>query len=416
MIAFVLAGASSNVGKTTISTLLMHGFVQRGLTVQAFKAGPDYLDPTFHSFVTKRPSINLDYHMMGEEGIKEAFYSHLENVDVAIVEGVMGLYDGADMSLDNGSAAHIARLLGIPVLLIVDGSGISTTIGAMVLGYKNFDTELNLGGVIINKVGSAMHYQLLSSPIEHYTQINTYGYLPKMKETTLKSRHLGLYPAKEIENLQQMIADMYSQAEETIDYDKIASDFVMSDRPLAVPDKKQSEFKVRLAIAKDEAFYFYYAENLEMFANKGVELVEFSPIHDDALPNNIDGVYIGGGYPELHLEALAANKSMKASILAASKDGLPIYAECGGLMYLTKSIVDLENNQYEMVGVFDTKSEMTTRLQHFGYVNVTTNQDSILGPLGTSLKGDLAILAIASFSSPKSLINITKASNLVGAL
>lgn len=365
----------------------MYGFKQKGLIVQAFKCGPDYLDPTFHSHVTARPSINLDLHLMGEAGIKQAFYSHLEGADVAIIEGVMGLYDGTSDNFDNGSTAHIAKILELPVVLIVDGSGVSTSIAATVLGYISLDKALSLNAIIINKVSSAHHYHLLKMPIENYTDAKVYGFLEKMLEITLKNRHLGLLPASEVQSLDKILATMYQRAVDTIDFKALALNMKSDLGESLISKGDVDNTTLRLAVAKDEAFYFYYTENLEMLEAGGVELLYFSPIHDKVLPADIDGIYIGGGYPELHLLTLSKNRSMKQAILRVSQAGLPIYAECGGLMYLTKSIVDNSGCAYDMVGVFDTTSKMTTRLQHFGYVTVTTKNDSFFGPVGTLLYG-----------------------------
>lgn len=386
MIGFVIAGASSNVGKTTISSLLMYAFKQRGLTVQAFKCGPDYLDPTFHSHVTGRPSLNLDLHLMGEAAVKDAFYSHLQGVDIAIIEGVMGMYDGADHALDNGSSAHIARILGLPVVLIVDGSGVATSLAATVLGFQQFDSRCHLAGVIINGVGSDHHYKLLVDAITQYTQATCFGYLPKLAFVDMQSRHLGLKPSNEVADIDAQYARLLTAAKDSIDFTALSEKlcFKPAHSPAVKPVQKGH---LRLAIAMDSAFYFYYHENLEMLAARGVELVPFSPLADTGLPANIDGIYLGGGYPELHAVALASNQTLKSAIYQAAHSGMPIYAECGGLMYLMRSLSDLEGNAYPMVGIFAGDAQMTDRLQHFGYVVVTLTQDTILGKAGTRLNG-----------------------------
>ncbi len=385
MIAFMIAGASSDVGKTTIATMMMHAYKQMGYSVQGFKAGPDYLDPTFHSEITGSKSINLDIELMGEEGVKDSFWRYSAGKDVAIIEGVMGLYDGKGDELDNGSSAHLARVLGVPVLLIVSGKGVSTSLSATVFGFEQFDKRVNLKGVIINNVSSKMLFQMLKKSVENYTDVKAYGYLARYQGLILKSRHLGLYPASEIDNFEQIFDDFYQFCKDSIDFETIAKEFAIERQTVAELPSKEPD--LRLAIAMDDAFYFYYAENLAMLKEKGVELVPFSPIKDEQLPQNIDGIYLGGGYPELYLKELNANQSMRAEIKAASEKGMPIYAECGGLMYLGSAISDLEGNKFDMVGVFAGSSAMTTKLQHFGYVGVELTVDCLLGKKGELLRG-----------------------------
>lgn len=381
----MIAGASSDVGKTTIATMMMHAYKKMGYSVQGFKSGPDYLDPTFHSEITGEKSINLDIEMMGIDGVRDSFQRYSAGKDVAIIEGVMGLYDGKGDDIDNGSSAHLARVLGVPVLLIVNGKGVSTSLAATVLGFEQFDPNLNLKGVIINNVSSKMLYQMLAKSVERYTDVKAYGYLGRYEGLILKSRHLGLYPASEIENFEQSFDDFYQFCSDTVAFEEIARDFVIADSKALESFTKTAD--VRLAIAKDDAFYFYYEENLAMLRARGVELVEFSPINDEKLPEDIDGIYLGGGYPELYLKELSTNQTMLSAIKSASDNGMPIYAECGGLMYLSTSITDLEGETYQMVGVFSGNSVMTTKLQHFGYVGVELIEDCLLGKKGDILRG-----------------------------
>ncbi len=386
MIAFILAGATSNVGKTTVSSLLMYAYKQRGYRVQAFKCGPDFLDPTFHEAVTGRPSYNLDLHLMGEAGIVDTFNRYTQDADVAIVEGVMGMYDGAGHELDNGSAAHISRILDIPLILIVDGKGLSTSIAAQVKGYCTLDERVRLAGVLINRVSSAMLYQLLADAIVQYNAVTPFGYLPNVAAASLESRHLGLLPSNEVTDLNQKLALLYQAAADSIDYDALAAATMVADRPLPAPLGQAAE-KVVMAIAQDEAFYFYYRENIALMKAKGIVFKPFSPLHDSAVPAGVQGIYIGGGYPELHLKILADNKAMKASIKTLAEAGMPIYAECGGLMYLTEQIGDGSGHAYPMVGVLAGHAEMTKRLQHFGYVNVELTGDTVIGSAGTRFGG-----------------------------
>ncbi len=386
MIAFVLAGATSNVGKTTVSTLLMYAYKKRGYRVQAFKCGPDYLDPTFHEVVTGRPSYNLDLHLMSEDGIVDSFNRYTQDADVAIVEGVMGMYDGAGHQLDNGSAAHISRILGIPLLLIVDGKGVSTSLAAQVKGYQLLDSAVDLRGVLINRVSSGMLYQLLKEAIEQYSAPAVLGYLPTVAAARLESRHLGLLPSSEVADFNQKLAALYEAAADGIDYDAIERVCQIAARPQPVPLSALAPV-VTMAIAQDEAFYFYYRENLDLMRARGIAFKPFSPLHDSELPADIEGIYIGGGYPELHLEALSNNHAIKQSIKALAATGIPIYAECGGLMYLMEQIVDGAGRSYPMVGLFSGQAAMTARLQHFGYVNVELQADTVIGPAGTNFGG-----------------------------
>ncbi len=408
MIAFVLAGATSNVGKTTVSSLLMYAYKKMGYRVQAFKCGPDFLDPTFHEVVTERPSYNLDLHLMGQAGMIDTFNRYTQDADVAIVEGVMGMYDGAGHQLDNGSAAHISRILGIPLLLIVDGKGVSTSIAAQVKGYRMLDDRVDLKGVLINRVSSGMLYQLLKDAIVKHTDVKTLGYLPNVATATLESRHLGLLPSSEVADLNQKFEALYSAASDSIDYDGIIKNCTIDQRPAPQPLPATNQ-KITMAIAQDEAFYFYYRENLELMQARGIVFKPFSPIHDSALPDGVRGVYIGGGYPELHLEALAQNQSLKRSIKQAAEAGMPIYAECGGLMYLTNRIVDGVGQAFDMVGVFDADAEMTKRLQHFGYVNVELTNDCLIGKAGTTFCGHEFHRSKTEFGGVMLSYNVAKA-------
>ncbi len=386
MIAFVLAGATSNVGKTTVSSLLMYAYKKRGYRVQAFKCGPDFLDPTFHEAVTGRPSYNLDVHLMGEAGIVDSFNRYSQDADVAIVEGVMGMYDGAGHDRDNGSAAHISRILGIPLLLIVDGKGLSTSIAAQVLGYRSLDSAVDLKGLLINRVSSAMLYQLLKDAVEQYSDVVPFGYLPKVEAATLESRHLGLLPSSEVVDLNAKLAALYEAADGCIDYDAIATAMTVPPRPAPQP-LATATTKLTMAIAQDAAFYFYYRENIALMEAKGIVFKPFSPLRDSAVPDGVAGIYIGGGYPELHLATLSDNAAMKQSIRALAEAGMPIYAECGGLMYLTEQIVDGSGTAFPMVGLLAARAAMTKRLQHFGYVNVELTDDTIIGPAGSRFGG-----------------------------
>ncbi len=408
MIAFVLAGATSNVGKTTVSSLLMYAYKAKGYRVQAFKCGPDFLDPTFHEAVTGRPSYNLDLHLMGEAGIVDTFNRYTADADVAIVEGVMGMYDGAGHDLDNGSAANISRILGIPLILLVDGKGVSTSLAAQVKGYCELDPRVDLRGVLINRTSSAMLYELLKDAVQKYTAVDPVGFIPLVEAAALQNRHLGLLPSAEVDDLDQKLAALYGAAEATIDYCKIG-EICQVARNAVAPLGEFAGETVTMAIARDAAFYFYYRENIAMMEARGIVFKPFSPLHDSAVPSGVQGIYIGGGYPELHLAALAENSAMRKSIKSCADAGMPIYAECGGLMYLSSQIVDMAGDAYPMVGVFPGSAEMTKRLQHFGYVNVELSGDTVLGAAGTSFTGHEFHRSKTAFGDAPLRYNVAKA-------
>ena len=373
----LIAGTSSGAGKTTISTAIM-GALEG---VSPFKAGPDYIDPKFHEFITKNPSNNLDLFMMGEDAVKYIFSKNTKKI--SIVEGVMGLYDGLNHELDNYSSAHLSRVLDIPVILVVSGKGTSTSIAATVLGFKNLDPRVNIRGVILNNVGSEGLYNLLKEGIERYTGIPCVGYFPKDDRVSISERHLGLQQASEIENLNEKIEILKDMARKYIDLDKIleiAEDGSEAQEPINPAKHLKGRFKgKRIGVAKDRAFSFYYSENLKLMEYTGMEIVEFSPTNDTHLPPNLDYIYLGGGYPEIFAKKLYKNTSMMEEIREASKK-VPIYAECGGFMYLTKGIKQLDGSFDPMCGLLDIKVKMKSRLniKRFGYVDYKS-KDGLIG-------------------------------------
>lgn len=371
----MLAGVSSGIGKTTISMALMSVFKN----VSPFKVGPDYIDPTFHEFITGNKSYNLDLFMMGEEGVKYSFFKHQK--EISIVEGVMGLYDGLDNSLDNNSSAHIARILGLPVILVVDGIGKSTSIAAQVLGYKMLDSRVKIAGVIINKVSSAKTYEIFREAIETYTGIKCLGYVLKNEEFSIGSRHLGLLQANEVSDLKKKMELLKKVALEHIDISEIetiAEQFNKNHIPERVLSYPMNLKKMRgryqgqtVAIARDSAFSFYYNDNLEFLEYLGFSIQYFSPIKDQAVPEcNI--IYFGGGYPENFAKELSENKEMLASIQKKKAEGVKIFAECGGFMYLSQGIEQLNGEFYPMCALLPCTVNMTTRLDisRFGYISI----------------------------------------------
>ncbi|MEW9122154.1 MAG: cobyrinate a,c-diamide synthase [Thermotaleaceae bacterium] len=378
---FVLAGTQSGVGKTTISIGIMAALKKRGLQIQPFKVGPDYIDPAFHTFVTGNHSRNLDGWMLESKVIRELFLKNSRKKDIAVIEGVMGLYDGFGIEKDQGSTAHISKILDAPVFLIVNGNGMSASAAAQIMGYRDFDKEVNLKGIILNNLSGQKHYDLLKGAIEKYTDIPCIGYMQSNSAIQLKSRHLGLIPSVEVEDLKKKIDRIAEMIEETIDIDQIIT-IAENTKPIdetALPKtNKIATQEVNIGIAYDKAFNFYYQDNLDLLEEMGARLIYFSPIEDKKLPKDIHGLYFGGGFPEMFSKELEENWEMRSAIRNAINKGIPTYAECGGLMYLTEAITNLDGNRHQMVGVFPTESKMTNRLQRFGYVHVNIEKPCVL--------------------------------------
>ena len=375
----VLAGTQSGVGKTTLSIGIMAALKKRGFSLQPYKVGPDYIDPSFHSFVTGNKSRNLDSWMLPEKEIQYLFGKNAMDKDLAIIEGVMGLYDGHGSQGHQGSTAHVSKILRSPVILIINGSGMAASAAAQVLGYKLYDREVDIQGVIINQVSGEKHYQILKDAIERDVRIPCIGYMVKNSKVELKSRHLGLIPTVELDGLQSKIDQVAEMVEKTIDLDAIVE--IASKAEKIHYEGTHNLFRgspVNLGVAMDEAFHFYYEDNLELLRELGANLIFFSPLRDAKLPENLQGLYIGGGFPEVFGEQLQGNKGMRESIHQAVREGLPTYAECGGLMYLTKAIFDLKGQRYEMVGVLETEAKMTEKLQRFGYIDIHIEKGTIL--------------------------------------
>jgi cobyrinic acid a,c-diamide synthase len=381
----MIAGTHSGAGKTTLSLGIM-GVLSEKYKVQPFKVGPDYIDTAYHRYVTGSFSVNLDLYMLGEEKLKNLFYKNASCADISIIEGVMGLYDGIDAT-SRGSSAHIAKLVNVPVVLVVDASSMAASVSALIMGYIHYDKEVDVRGVILNKVGNERHYALLKEIIERDLDIEVFGYLPKDAEFELPERHLGLLPVYETENLDKKLKKLYECVKNCIDTDKLMNLTVKLPYFSGEGNKVVKEEKVKIAYAYDEAFNFYYKASLEALEEMGAHLIPFSPLKDEKLPEGIDGIYIGGGFPEVFAKRLSENKKMLKEIKEAAEKGMPVYAEGGGFMYLSKSIRDLEGNTYSMVGVFDFEVVMTKRLQRFGYVEAEVSTDNVLFKKGEKIKG-----------------------------
>ena len=383
----VIAGTHSGAGKTTITAGLLAALRKKGLKVQPFKVGPDYIDTGYHAVAAGRMSYNLDFWMMPAANILQLFRHGMEGMDIGVIEGVMGLYDGVG-STPEGSTAEIAKLLNAPVLLVVDAGGMSTSAAAQVLGYKSFDKDLCLAGVIVNNVGNEHHYKLVKEAIQAYTGVPALGFLPHDREVSLPSRHLGLLPAEEMERHTEIIDKAAVLVQEWIDLDQVialggSAGPLPSVSPLAI----ESGRPVQIAVARDESFSFYYRSTLEVLAALGAELRYFSPMKDSRLPENIDGLYLGGGFPEVFAGELSANRSLLEDINRKLGAGLHCYAECGGFMYLTESITGKNGKMHPMAGFFDGHIMMTDRLQRFGYVDIEFTADNVLGNAGQRARG-----------------------------
>ncbi len=361
----VIAGVTSGVGKTTVAVGLMHGLSKRGLRVQPFKVGPDFIDPSYHTIVTKRNSRNLDVWMMGRQGVLDCFASACKGADIAVVEGVMGLFDGMSGKNNFASTAHVAKILDAPIVLTVDASKGARSIAAIILGFLHFDRKLRIGAVILNNVAGQRHASYITEALVGVVKIPVVGVLFRNSEIKMEERHLGLVPALELrENKSQMITRTARYIAECIDLDKVLSLCSTTPLPDARGHLREQPARSRIAVALDESFNFYYTDNLIAMKRCGARLVFFSPIKEQKLPDGVHGLILGGGFPEVLADRLEKNRSMVRSIRRAVDEGLPIYAECGGLMYLTRSISGYkgEKKARRMAGIIEADTLMTGRL------------------------------------------------------
>jgi cobyrinic acid a,c-diamide synthase len=376
--AVLVAGTHSGVGKTTVVLGLMAALKKRGLEVQPFKVGPDFIDPTHHTAICGRISRNLDTFMMGEEGVRRSFSRGAEGADVAVIEGVMGLYDGLDAT-EVASSAHVAKALGVSVLLVINVHGMSRSTAAMALGYNQFDPEVNIAGLILNRVGSERHLDLLQRALEP-SEMPIIGALPRRQKISLPSRHLGLTMGFESQHDLDALADF---VEGNADLDRILE--LECDVPISEPQPDPDGENIKIGVAYDQAFCFYYQENFEEFQQLGADLVFFSPMRDP-LPE-VDGLYLGGGYPELYAEELERSNT-RHQIRQAAEEGMPIYGECGGLMYLSESVISKDEvSEHKMIGILPASTQMTSRLQALGYVEGDVVKDNPVVEMGQVIRG-----------------------------
>ena len=379
----VLAGVSSGVGKTTVVTGLLRVLRDQGLAVQPFKVGPDYIDPGFHEKAAGRDSYNLDTWLVPEERLVSTFCTLAGDADLSVIEGVMGLFDGGAAGVS--STAHIARLLQAPVVLVMNCRSMGQSAAAVALGYREYAPDVKIAGVILNQLGSDNHEQIIREAMAGIG-MPVLGALHRTDALQTPERHLGLTPVTETET-DALIAHMAETVGAGLDLAAIRS--VAESAPPLFPETEETageKAPVRIGVAKDEAFTFYYPTSLSALAEKGAELVPFSPLADETIPD-VDGLLFGGGFPEMFLEKLAANVSLKTSIRNARDAGMPIFAECGGLMYLCREIFDFEEKEYEMVGLVPAVCRMQKKLQRVGYVTAKALRESILAQAGETLRG-----------------------------
>ena len=382
MIQFLLAAPRSGSGKTTMTCALLMALKRRGCAPCAFKSGPDYIDPMFHRAVLGVESRNLDLFFSEPETVRTLYAKGAAGHGAAVCEGAMGFYDGLGGVSDRASAWHLADTLGLPVLLVVEPKGQSLTLAAELNGLVNFRTPSHIAGILLNNCTARMH-ALLAPMLEEETGLPVLGFLPKLPEAVIGSRHLGLYTAAEVENLQQKLALLADAVEEHIDWPRLLA--LCEKEPPALPVQPETPpARVRIAVAQDEAFCFTYAETLEAFRDAGAEVVFFSPLRDTALPENIGGLYLPGGYPELHARELSENTSLLREIKQKIESGLPTAAECGGFLYLGQSLTDAEGQSWPMVGVLPGEAKDAGRLVRFGYAALSADSDSMLFRAGES--------------------------------
>jgi len=384
----MIAGLTSGVGKTTICCALLAAYARRGSTVQPFKVGPDYIDPSHHTFVAGRPSRNLDSVLLTPDRLRASLISAAHGADICLIEGVMGLFDGRG-SDGAGSSAAVAKLLSTPIVVVLDVSHTAHTAGAMALGCVALDPAIEVVGFILNRVASPSHAQIATEAVERATGLPVLGALPRDPQLTLPERYLGLIPTGEVVPAADLTDRLVAVAEAHLALDRIWA--VAATGPLtsaALPASEEPpRRRVTVALARDRAFSFYYEDSLDVLRDAGADLVPFSPLTDAALPPGTEGVYLGGGFPELFAEELAANQPMHASLRAAAGNGRPIYGECGGLMYLGRSLADPAGHSWPMVGLVPCHSHMGAARVTVGYRTITALRPSPLMRSGTTSIG-----------------------------
>lgn len=402
MNGFLIAAPHSGSGKTTLTLGILAALSRRGKKVAAFKCGPDFIDPGYHSLATGRPSINLDAWMCPAAFVEETFRHHSSQADIAVIEGVMGLFDGMGASPMDGSSAQIAAITATPVVLVVNVRGMAASAAALVKGFAEFDPQVKVTGVIFNGVGSSNHRELLTKAVENaLPDVKVLGCMPKDDALKIPSRHLGLVTAEENPLPPAYLDHLIALCEEHLDMDAlsrletVATPEALSSAGLGIITSQQSEGPntalqpVRIAVARDNAFCFVYEDNLRLLRQAGAKLVEFSPLADASLPDGISGIYLPGGYPELYVAQLAGNLPMKAAIRDAVKAGMPVYAECGGFIYLTQGMepTDSSNPAEDFVGIYPVRANMLPKRKALGYRQVELTGDTVIAANGETARG-----------------------------
>ena len=388
----VVAGTASGVGKTTVTAGLIAALRRRGLVVQPFKCGPDYIDPGYHTLAAGRPCRNLDSWMLDDEQVRDAFVRACGGADIAVIEGVMGLFDGADFDGERASAAQIAKLIGAPVLLVMDISGAARSAAATALGFARFDPDVPVSAVVLNRAGSEAHASGCARAIERATGLHVVGFLPRDELLRVPERHLGLLPSGERSGMDALLDAMADSVERHCDIDAVLHLAATAGPAPAGARSPRIAYELAdrapiLAVARDEAFSFYYPDNLELIEAAGAKIVFFSPVHGERLPAGTAGVYLGGGFPELYAAPLSANTALWDELRALHATGAPILAECGGFMVLTQALIAADGERHQMAGLVPGTTRMTTRLAGLGYRHAVALRDNLLAEAGETLRG-----------------------------
>lgn len=385
--AIMLAAPSSGSGKTLVTCGLLQVLKNRGLKTASFKCGPDYIDPMFHKHVIGIESANVDLFFAGNIISRELFVENSKDSDIAVVEGVMGYYDGLSASSFESSSYDVSKTIGIPTILILNAKGQSISSLAVLKGFSEFRDDSNIKGVIFNNMSPHV-YEAIKERTEGLTGLKPLGYLPNVKELTFESRHLGLIKPDEIRNLSEKLNNLANIMEQTIDIQGMLKIAELYESPeINSIDIVKFTENPKIAVARDEAFCFYYKDNLNIFKKMGAQIQEFSPVHDDKLPEGTEGLILGGGYPELYADKLFSNQSMTKAIKTALSNGMPCLAECGGFMYLHEEMEDLEGKTYKALGIIPGKAYKTDKLGRFGYIQMSAKEDSIFMKKGETIKG-----------------------------
>lgn len=391
MKSIIISAPVSGSGKTTVTIGLMECLKRRGLKVAPFKVGPDFIDPGYHRIVTGQPSLNLDGWICSAQTVQEIFAEHSADADIAVIEGVMGLFDGLSGRSDEGSTAQIARLTGSTVFLVIDAKGFARSIAALIKGFAEFDPDVRIGGVIFNNVSSENHARILREAVESAVpSIRVVGTIFRDSRLHIPSRHLGLLTAEENGLSDQYLDHLVEVMRSSIDLGMLWAIAGAGD-VFELPRQKESVTSVvRIAVARDRAFCFVYESNLKFLRDAGAELVEFSPLSDSLIPEGISGVYLPGGYPEAYADELAANIAMKGAIMGVIECGMPVYAECGGFIYLTAGLAEqgeCGSSLKEFIGLFQVSTTMLKQRKALGYREIKLRNDSILGKKGATARG-----------------------------